>query len=212
MRQRNKPWAKDKLESYPDLVIKTPADYRGGWQKVFGNDEPIHVEIGTGKGRFITEMATKNPTINYIGVELRQNVLVTALDKCIDARLANVRLLHVDARELEAYFSFGEVERLYLNFSDPWEKKRHEKRRLTFKHFLKIYQHILEPKKGEIYLKTDNPKLCAYSLLSFNNYGMKLIDVSLDLKADNDEANVLTEYELKFMAQGKPIYRIIATF
>ncbi|MED4334709.1 tRNA (guanosine(46)-N7)-methyltransferase TrmB, partial [Geobacillus stearothermophilus] len=129
MRLRNKPWAKDKIAAYPHYVIPDPEARRGRWRELFGNERPIHIEIGTGKGKFITEMAKLHPDLNFIGIELYPSVLVSALDKLIESELPNVRLLNANAKDLGTFFADGEVSRIYLNFSDPWPKKRHEKRR-----------------------------------------------------------------------------------
>lgn len=206
MRQRNKPWAKDKLAEYPQYVISEPEKYKGKWKEAFDNDQPLHIEIGTGKGRFITGMAKANPEINYIGIELADSVIVTALDRIIEDELPNVKLLNVNANDLRDYFEKGEVDRVYLNFSDPWPKKRHAKRRLTYKSFLEIYENILGD-KGEIHFKTDNQGLFESSLMSFSEYGMLLTFVSLDLHNSDYEGNIMTEYEEKFSSRGSRIFR-----
>lgn len=206
MRQRNKPWAKDKLAEYPQYVISEPEKYKGKWKEVFDKDQPLHIEIGTGKGRFITGMAKANPEINYIGIELADSVIVTALDRIIEDELPNVKLLNVNANDLRDYFEKGEVDRVYLNFSDPWPKKRHAKRRLTYKSFLEIYENILGD-KGEIHFKTDNQGLFESSLMSFSEYGMLLTFVSLDLHNSDYEGNIMTEYEEKFSSRGSRIFR-----
>lgn len=206
MRQRNKPWAKDKLAEYPQYVISEPEKYKGKWNKAFDKNQPLHIEIGTGKGRFITGMAKANPDINYIGIELADSVIVTALDRIIEEELSNVKLLNVNANDLREHFDKGEVDRVYLNFSDPWPKKRHAKRRLTYKSFLEIYENILVD-KGEIHFKTDNQGLFESSLMSFSGYGMLLTYVSLDLHNSDYEGNIMTEYEEKFSSKGNRIYR-----
>lgn len=206
MRQRNKPWAKDKLAEYPQYVISEPEKYKGKWKEVFDKDQPLHIEIGTGKGRFITGMAKANPEINYIGIELADSVIVTALDRIIEDELPNVKLLNVNANDLRDYFEKGEVDRVYLNFSDPWPKKRHAKRRLTYKSFLEIYENILGDKR-EIHFKTDNQGLFESSLMSFSEYGMLLTFVSLDLHNSDYEGNIMTEYEEKFSSRGSRIFR-----
>ncbi|WP_071460427.1 tRNA (guanosine(46)-N7)-methyltransferase TrmB [Bacillus massilinigeriensis] len=211
MRLRNKPWAKDKLLEYPQYVILEPEAHRGNWKEVFGNSNPIHIEIGTGKGRFILGMAKANPDINYIGIELQPSVIVSALDLLIEADLPNLRLMNVDAAELIHYFSRKDVSRIYLNFSDPWPKTRHEKRRLTYKSFLSVYEEILG-KGGEIHFKTDNQGLFEYSLMSFSAYGVLLKYVSLDLHNSDFEGNIMTEYEEKFSAKGNRIYRCEVVF
>ncbi|MFB6467625.1 tRNA (guanosine(46)-N7)-methyltransferase TrmB [Cytobacillus sp. Hz8] len=206
MRQRNKPGAKDKLQQYPQYVIQSQETYKGKWQEAFPVAQPLHIEIGTGKGRFITQMAKMNPHINYIGIELSISVIATALDRLIEADLPNVKLMNVNAMDLRSYFEKGDVDRIYLNFSDPWPKKRHEKRRLTYKTFLDVYKDILI-EQGEIHFKTDNQGLFEYSLKSFSEYGLQLIFVSLDLHNSDFEENIMTEYEEKFSSKGNRIYR-----
>ena len=206
MRLRYKPWAKEKLEQYPQYVISAPEELKGKWESVYEQDQPLHIEIGTGKGRFITEMAKANPTINYLGIELQQSVIVTALDRVIEAEIPNLKLLNVDAADLTQYFEKGEVSRIYLNFSDPWPKNRHEKRRLIYKSFLRMYEAVL-PEQGEIHFKTDNQGLFEYSLKSFSAYGLLLTYLSLDLHKADFEGNIMTEYEQKFSEMGNRIYR-----
>jgi tRNA (guanine-N7-)-methyltransferase len=211
MRLRNKPWAKDKLQQYSNYVIQEPESFRGNWGEPFGKSQPLHIEIGTGKGQFITGMAKANPDINYIGIELQESVIVSALDRLIEAELPNVKLMNVNGAELAKYFESGDVSRVYLNFSDPWPKTRHEKRRLTFKSFLEVYESILV-KNGEIHFKTDNQGLFEYSLVSFSHYGMLLKYVSLDLHNSDFEGNIMTEYEEKFSSRGSRIYRCEVQF
>lgn len=211
MRLRNKPWAKDKLQQYSNYVIHEPEQFRGNWGSVFEKSQHLHIEIGTGKGQFITGMAKANPDINYIGIELQESVIVSALDRLIEADLPNCKLMNVNGSELAKYFASGDVSRVYLNFSDPWPKTRHEKRRLTFKAFLEVYEAILI-KNGEIHFKTDNQGLFEYSLVSFSEYGMLLKFVSLDLHKSNFEGNIMTEYEEKFASRGNRIYRCEVQF
>lgn len=206
MRVRNKPWAKERLEQYPHYCLPAPELLKGKWETVFDKVQPLHIEIGTGKGRFITEMAKANPEVNYLGIELQTSVVVTALDRIIEAELPNIKLLNIDASDLTQFFAKGEVDRVYLNFSDPWPKKRHEKRRLTYKSFLKQYEEILVG-QGEIHFKTDNQGLFEYSLMSFSEYGLQLKFVSLDLHKSDFEGNIMTEYEEKFSSKGSRIYR-----
>lgn len=206
MRLRNKPWAKEKLLQYPQYVVHEPEQHRGKWNELFAAGQPLHIEIGTGKGRFITEMAKANPGINYIGIELQESVIVSALDRLIEAELPNCKLMNVNAAELGKYFAPGDVDRIYLNFSDPWPKSRHEKRRLTYKSFLSVYGEILVD-HGEIHFKTDNQGLFEYSLMSFSQYGLLLKFVSLDLHNSGFEGNIMTEYEEKFSSRGNRIYR-----
>ncbi|MBT2569043.1 tRNA (guanosine(46)-N7)-methyltransferase TrmB [Planococcus sp. ISL-110] len=213
MRSRFKPWAADLIDTHPEIVIPDPEKKKGKWQEVFGNKHPLHIEAGTGKGRFIIGMAKANPKINYIGIELFDSVIVTALESVLEEEhgVPNLRLLKVNAKNIADYFEQGEVDRLYLNFSDPWPKKRHAKRRLTHESFLKLYEAVL-PKNGEIHFKTDNRKLFEYSLTSVSEYGMLLKDVSLDLHDNEPEWNIMTEYEEKFSEKGQPIYRMEAQF
>ncbi|MGT2755950.1 tRNA (guanosine(46)-N7)-methyltransferase TrmB [Streptococcus ovuberis] len=211
MRVRKRKGAEALLAENPQYVILDPEAYKGKWHQVFGNDNPIHIEVGSGKGRFITGMAAANPDINYIGIDIQLSVLSYALDRVLEQDLPNVKLLRVDGSSLTNYFADAEIDRLYLNFSDPWPKKKHAKRRLTYKSFLETYQQIL-PAQGEIHFKTDNRGLFEYSLVSFSQYGMTLLGIWLDLHAANLEGNVMTEYEEKFSQKGQPIYRVEARF
>ncbi|HGM9541440.1 TPA: tRNA (guanosine(46)-N7)-methyltransferase TrmB [Streptococcus pyogenes] len=211
MRVRKRKVAEEHLANNPHYVILNPEDAKGRWHDVFGNDRPIHIEVGSGKGGFITGMALKNPDINYIGIDIQLSVLSYALDKVLASEVPNVKLLRVDGSSLTNYFEDGEVDMMYLNFSDPWPKTKHEKRRLTYKDFLDTYKRIL-PEHGEIHFKTDNRGLFEYSLASFSQYGMTLRQIWLDLHASNYEGNVMTEYEEKFSNKGQVIYRVEANF
>ncbi|WP_078806633.1 tRNA (guanosine(46)-N7)-methyltransferase TrmB [Pilibacter termitis] len=211
MRVRKRKGAEEYIAENPDWVVLTPDEWRGRWHERFGNDHPIHIEVGSGKGRFITEMAKAHPEINYIGIDIQLSVISYALDKVLEANVPNVQLLRVDGSDLTNYFAENEVDLLYLNFSDPWHKKRHEKRRLTYKSFLATFETILVP-HGEIHFKTDNQGLFEYSLMSFSQYGMKLQQVWLDLHTSNYEGNIMTEYEEKFSSKGQRIYRVEARF
>ncbi len=212
MRLRNKPWAEEFISSHPEVIIPNPEEYKGNWKEIFGNDNPVHIEVGTGKGQFVTGMASANPDINYIGIELYTSVIVCALEKVIEVDTPpNLRLLKVNGADLEKYFAKGDVSQVYLNFSDPWPKTRHAKRRLTHDGFLKLYESILID-NGEIHFKTDNRGLFEFSLISMSEYGMLLKYVSLDLHANMPEDNIMTEYEEKFSAKGQPIYRLESQF
>ncbi|HER5450999.1 TPA: tRNA (guanosine(46)-N7)-methyltransferase TrmB [Streptococcus pyogenes] len=211
MRVRKRKGAEEHLANNPHYVILNPEDAKGRWHDVFENDRPIHIEVGSGKGGFITGMALKNPDINYIGIDIQLSVLSYALDKVLASEVPNVKLLRVDGSSLTNYFEDGEVDMMYLNFSDPWPKTKHEKRRLTYKDFLDTYKRIL-PEHGEIHFKTDNRGLFEYSLASFSQYGMTLRQIWLDLHASNYEGNVMTEYEEKFSNKGQVIYRVEANF
>ena len=211
MRVRNRPGAAEMLAAHPNFVISDPTLWKGKWNELFENDHPIHIEIGMGKGQFITGMAKAHPEINYIGVEMQVSVVSIALDKLIEQPLPNLKLLHVDGSALTEYFADSEVDQIYLNFSDPWPKKRHEKRRLTYKTFLAVDEQILRP-NGEIHFKTDNQGLFEYSLASFSQYGMILKQVWLDLHQSQFEGNIMPEYEEKFSSKGQRIYRVEAQF
>lgn len=212
MRLRHKPWAEDYIKAHPEVVIADPESRKGKWHEEFGNTNPVHVEVGTGKGAFVIGMARQNPHINYIGIELYDSVIVVALEKVLEQEsLPNLRLLNVNGKDLTEYFDKGDIGQLYLNFSDPWPKTRHAKRRLTHANFLTLYKELL-PEGGEVHFKTDNRGLFEYSLMSMTDFGMKLVFVSLDLHANEPEDNVRTEYEEKFAAKGQPIYRLEAKF
>ena len=204
MRVRKRKGAEEHLANHPQYVILEPEAAKGKWHQIFGNDNPIHIEVGSGKGAFITGMAQQNPDINYIGIDIQLSVLSYALDKVLASGVENVKLLRVDGSALTNYFEDGEVDMMYL-------KSRHEKRRLTYKTVLDTYKQIL-PKNGEIHLKTDNRGFFEYSLTSFSQYGMILNKVWLDLHASDYEGNVMTEYERKFSEKGQAIYRVEAQF
>ncbi|HHY72633.1 MAG TPA: tRNA (guanosine(46)-N7)-methyltransferase TrmB [Bacillus bacterium] len=212
MRLRNKPWAYDKIKEHPNALIASPEHFCGKWKtEIFRNGNPIHIEIGMGKGTFINGMARQHSEINFIGVEKYTSVIVSALELTLENNLPNVRLLNIDANTLPAIFEKGELSRIYLNFSDPWPKNRHEKRRLTHESFLAMYERVLV-KGGEIHLKTDNQGLFEYSLESFSRYGMIIKNISLDLHHSDMKGNVMTEYEEKFSKKGNRIYRCEAKF
>ncbi|SDJ75226.1 tRNA (guanosine(46)-N7)-methyltransferase TrmB [Alkalibacterium thalassium] len=211
MRLRHKPYAQEKLLEYKHYVVEKPEKSKGKWTERFEKAQPLHIEIGCGKGRFIIEMAKRYPEINFIGIELQTSVIVSALEKQIDEELPNLQLMQVNAKDLREYFEAGEVDRIYLTFSDPWPKNRHEKRRLTYKSFLSVYETILND-KGELHFKTDNQKLFEYSLTSFSKYDAVLEKVYLDLHNSDVEDNVMTEYEEKFSKKGNRIYKAVVMF
>ncbi|MBP3949810.1 tRNA (guanosine(46)-N7)-methyltransferase TrmB [Bacillus suaedae] len=211
MRLRNKPWAKEELDKNPMFVISDPASQKGKWAELFNNNHPIHVEVGTGKGQFLTGMSELHPNINFIGIEKYDSVILTALERLKESDRSNVRLLNQDVIELTDFFAEGEIDRVYINFTDPWPKSRHEKRRLTYKNFLSLYQQVLKP-DGDIHLKTDNQGLFEYSLESFSQNGLSLHEVSLDLHKSEIEGNIMTEYEERFSNKGMRIYRCEARF
>ena len=212
MRRRNVKNVEVRIEAAKKNVIQSGKDYKGKWNELFGNDNPIYLEIGMGKGDFIIEHAKTNPNINYIGLEKFASVLIQASDKLNDEHLPNLYLLLVDAEELDEIFDVNEISQIYLNFSDPWPKARHAKRRLTSSKFLKNYQTILKD-EGTIEFKTDNRELFEYSIVSMNNYGMNFLDLTFDLHHRDPELYIIkTEYEKKFMAKGNPIYFIKSAF
>ncbi|WP_440896140.1 tRNA (guanosine(46)-N7)-methyltransferase TrmB [Amphibacillus sp. Q70] len=211
MRARYKPWADDYLNEQTSYVELEPAANKGSWQSRFKQEQPLHLEIGAGKGQFITGMAKQHPEINFIAIEVAKSVIVSAVQKVVELAPDNVKLINDDAKDLTEIFTENELDRIYLNFSDPWPKNRHEKRRLTFKSFLRQYQKILKT-DGEIVLKTDNKALFEYSLISFSQFGLVLDEVCLDLHHLNDPTNVMTEYEEKFSSKGQSIYRCRARF
>ncbi len=192
-------------------VVSDPETQRGRWQEVYGNDRPIYVEIGMGKGKFLMDLARQNPQFNYLGVEIYSSVLLKAVQKQEEERLGNVRFLCVDALKLAEILAPGEAAGIYLNFSDPWPKDRHAKRRLTSPRFLAVYDRILAP-DGAIEFKTDNRGLFEYSLESIPAAGWEIIYSTFDLhRSGYAEGNVMTEYEEKFAAEGKPICKLVAT-
>ena len=213
MRLRKVKGAAETIAAHPEIVIPDAQALKGKWQSVFEKEQPLYIEVGMGKGQFIIGMAQKNPHLNFIGIEKFDSVMVRALEKVLEAgELPNLKLLKIDAQELTDIFAENDVEGVYLNFSDPWPKPRHAKRRLTHENFLKLYEHITIP-NGYVCFKTDNRLLFEYSLVSVTEYGMALRDVALDLHQREDlEWNVMTEYEQKFSAKGQPIYRLEAQF
>lgn len=186
-------------------VIKNPIEYIGKYQTLFNNNNPIHIEIGSGKGDFIINMAKTYPDINFIGIEKYESVLYKIVNKLEETKLNNLKLICMDAIEIDKVFN-KEITTLYLNFSDPWPKKRHSKRRLTSEIFLKKYDLIFK-NSNNIIMKTDNQQLFEYSIMTFNNYGYKINYISLDLHKTND-FNIETEYERKFASKGYRIYKI----
>lgn len=198
MRLRNVKNAKE-IVSNSKYVINNPKDYKGKYNELFNNNKPICLEIGMGKGDFIINMALQHPDINYIGLEKYQSIVVRAVEKLEKLEINNLKLICIDALELGDIFA-KEIDTIYLNFSDPWPKKRHAKRRLTSDTFLPIYDEIFKDNK-RIVQKTDNVSLFEYSIVSLSNYGYKISDISLDLH-NTDKDNVMTEYEKKFSSQG----------
>lgn len=213
MRLRRKPEADAFLKSHTEIFIDEPETKKGQIKSLFPNQQPLRIEIGMGKGDFIIELAKRNPDINFIGIEKYDSVLFVAMKKVLDLEnpLPNLRLMRADAINLKDIFEENEIDRVYLNFSDPWPKSRHYKRRLTYKDFLAVYQHILV-NQGYVEFKTDNRILFEFSLVSMNQYPMDFESVALDLHHSPEaEGNIMTEYERKFSPNG-PIYRLIAHF
>ena len=186
-----------------NYVIKNPEEYIGNYKKIFNNDNPINIEIGMGKGDFIIGMSKKYPNINFIGIEKYESVMVRAIEKINEEDIPNLKLIRMDAINIDSIFK-KEIDTIYLNFSDPWPKKRHAKRRLTSDIFLEKYDKIFK-KEPHIIQKTDNTSLFAYSIKSLVDNGYKFNRVSLDLKEEKDIDNVITEYENKFMSMGVKI-------
>ena len=209
MRLRHIPGSEEEILQSPH-VVQDAKEKRGRWSEVFGNDHPIHIEVGMGKGRFIMELAQRNPQINYVGIERYSSVLLRGLQKRSELVLSNIYFLCEDARELAEIFVPGEVEKIYLNFSDPWPKDRHAKRRLTSEAFMAVYDQILSP-DGTVEFKTDNRGLFDYSLESIPAAGWKIVEHTFDLhNSPMAEGNVMTEYEMKFSSEGKPICKLVA--
>lgn len=210
-RVRKQPGTREALMQYAPIVVLEPEQHKGKWQDVFGNANPIQMEVGMGKGKFISTMARQHPEINFIGVEVIEEVLLDAVKRMNRAEgiPENLRLVWINASLLEDLFLLGEVDRIFLNFSDPWPKTRHAKRRLTHKGFLDQYAAILKA-EGQVHFKTDNQGLFEFSLNEFSACGWRLQNIQLDMYQKLPEGNVATEYETKFHNQGMPIYRLEA--
>lgn len=213
MRLRNIPGSKEVIADSA-YVIQDPQKNKGKWKEVFGNDHPVHIEVGMGKGRFIMDMARLHPDINYIGIEMYDSVLLRAVQKRekMEEELPNLYFVRMDARILPEVFEKGEVDRIYLNFSDPWPKDRHAKRRLTSRQFLERYSEILDS-QGRVEFKTDNRGLFEFSLEEVKEAGWTLEAYTFDLHQEKEmmEGNVMTEYEEKFSSMGNPIHKMIIT-
>ena len=211
MRLRNVKGAREKI-SASISVIDDPKEYKGRWRELFKNDNPIYIEIGMGKGKFIIENAIKNPNINFIGIEKFSSVLVRAIERKENNEndLSNLVFLRFDAEYIEDIFDKSEIGRIYLNFSDPWPKDRHAKRRLTSKEYFKRYDNIL-CKDGKVIFKTDNKDLFDFSLDQIDLAGWKLINSTNDLhNSEYVKGNIMTEYEERFVNEGVPINRLEA--
>lgn len=215
MRLRGKKGIRENLESQPELVVLDAAPHRGRWRDFFGNDHPIYVELGMGKGRFISQQSVLNPKINFVGVDMYDELLRRASEKARDAWAEkgvssppNLALLRANIEGIETLFAPGELERVYLNFSDPWPKSKHARRRLTHPRFVAKYIELLNS-KGEIHFKTDSQLLFEFSLNSFAEMELVMRNISLNLHKDGPREDlVFTEYETKFMEKGQPIHRV----
>ena len=207
MRLRNIKGA-NKIIEESKYIILDPETKKNKWKEVFKNNNPIHIEIGMGKGDFIIGMAKKYKDINFIGIEMYDSVIVKAVQKLENEEIPNLRLIRMDANKIEDVFN-KEIDLIYLNFSDPWPKNRTAKRRLTHKNFLDKYENIFKDKKT-IYQKTDNMHLFEFSIESLSEYGYKLRNISLDLANSDFTDNVMTEYEKKFTLAGDRINRLEA--
>lgn len=210
MRLRNVKGSRENIAK-TEFVVQEPSKFKGRWlSDYFGNQNPIHVEIGMGKGRFIMELAALNPDINYIGIEKYSSVLIRAIEKRKEVELTNICFIRFDAEYLLDIFDKGEIDRIYLNFSDPWPKERHAKRRLTSREFMERYDGCLKT-EGEVIFKTDNRLLFDFSLEEVKEAGWILKNYTYDLHhSEFNEGNVMTEYEEKFSGQGHPIHRLVA--
>lgn len=211
MRLRNIKGADEAVANSP-FCIHTPTEHKGNWKSLFSNDHPLHIEIGMGKGQFIMSLAKEHPNINYIGIERYTSVLLRALQKMELEPLDNLKFLCIDAATLPDIFAASEVDKIYLNFSDPWPKDRHAKRRLTSRTFLERYNAILAP-EGHIEFKTDNRGLFDFSLEEIPQAGWKIDAYTFDLHHDDsmNQGNIMTEYEEKFSSMGNPICKLIAS-
>ena len=212
MRLRNIPGAQDAILESP-YVVQEPQTKKGHWAEVFAKKQSLHIEVGMGKGRFLMDLARLHPEINYVGIEMYDSVLLRAVQKReqLEEDLPNLYFIRMDAKNLTEVFDKSEVDRIYLNFSDPWPKERHAKRRLTSPIFLSLYDEILSP-EGVICFKTDNRPLFDYSVETISETSpWKLKDVTYDLHhSEYAQGNIMTEYEEKFSGKGMPIHRLVA--
>lgn len=209
MRLRNITGADVYIEK-SEFVIQDYKEQKGNWKTVFANESPLHIEVGMGKGRFLMDLAALNPDINYVGIEMYSSVLLRAVQKMEENPLKNLRFIRMDAREIEEVFDKEEVDKIYLNFSDPWPKDRHAKRRLPSRQFLARFNNILK-KDGNLEFKTDNRDLFDFAVEEVEPAGWKIDAITYDLHNDEkmNQGNVMTEYEEKFSSKGNPIYKYI---
>ena len=205
MRLRNVRGAKEKIESSKYIVLNHK-ELKGNYKSLFNNDNPIHIEIGMGKGRFIVENAKRYPNINFIGIEKFDSVIVRAIEKIEEEDIPNLKLIRMDATEINEVFE-KEIDTVYLNFSDPWPKVRHSHRRLSSRKFLERYDNIFYDRK-RIVMKTDNRHLFEFSVKEFTDYGYTIDNLCLDIYNEEIIDNIPTEYEIKFSSKGFPIYLI----
>ncbi len=208
MRLRNVKGSIQTIET-SEFTINKPELNKGKWHEVFGNDHPIHIEVGMGKGRFITDLALLHPEINYIGIEKFSSVLVRAVQKRNELDISNLFFIRMDAENLGNVFENSEIDKIYLNFSDPWPKDRHAKRRLTSKEFFLRYDNILIP-DGVVEFKTDNTLLFDFTLEQIPLAGWEISEYTYDLhNSPMNDGNVMTEYEEKFSSKGNPIHKLL---
>ncbi len=211
MRLRHVKGAKELIANHIDLIFDNTDDNKFDLSNYFDNDNPIHIEIGMGKGKFIHTLAKTNKNINYVGIEKFDSVIVRALEKQIEDKQENLLLLRTDAKDLPVLFEQRKVDRIYLTFSDPWPKDRHAKRRLTHKNFLDIYKNTLS-ENGELHFKTDNDLLFEFSVESITNYPMNITYITYDLHKSDYQGNIMTEFEERFSKLGNKIKKLTATF
>ena len=207
MRRRKIKGADQKLLSYNDYVITEAQKYKGKWKELFGNDNPLHLEVGIGRGSFLKKFAQKHTEINYVGIETKEEVMLYGVRESHEENLKNIKFIWQNAVDLKDFFEKGEIDRIYLNFSDPWPKKRHSRRRLTSASFLEMYKEVLG-NNGEVHFKTDHEELFEFSLNSFAEEGWQLKNISLDLYKNLPEDNIPTDYETKFVEKGLRIFRL----
>ena len=209
MRLRNIKGADEKIAT-SEYVIQNPAEWKNKWNEYFNNGKPVHIEIGMGKGQFLHTMAKLNPDINYVGIEKYSSVLLRAIQKMEEEEVFNLKFICIDAKEVDEVFGEGEVDKIYLNFSDPWPKDRHAKRRLPSREFLSKYDAILK-KDGFLEFKTDNRGLFDFAVEELPEAGWKAKVITYDLHNDEElcKGNVMTEYEEKFSSMGNPICKYI---
>ena len=212
MRMRRKKNRDTRFDNCIDVAVLDPENYKGKWNELFDNSNPVHVEIGCGKGGFILELARRNPKINYVAIEKCLDVIILAMEKIKAAEIKNVKFYCGDANNLTDIFENGEVERIYLNFSDPWKKSKQAKRRLTYVTFLEKYKQILTG-EGQVHFKTDNRPLFDFSLEQFEEFGADVSELTFDLhNSEYNDNNIMTEYEKNFSEKGFTINRCVVSF